>query len=439
MAVMVPDRRGTAPQGASALRIIVQKFGGTSVSTPDRRTLVAERVQQALDDGYAPVVVVSAMGRAGDPYATDTFIQMAREIYPDTHPREMDMLIGCGELISAVLVCNTLKARGIPAMALTGGQAGIVTDSNFGNAQILRVNPEHLLRHLREGKVMVVAGFQGWTESGDIATLGRGGSDTTAAALGAALRAEVVDIYTDVDGIKTADPRIVPEAQTIPFTTYDEIVNLAHLGAKVIHPRAVEIAMRGNVPLRVRSTFEDSPGTLVTYSIETAPGFGERPSNRLITGVTHMPGMAQVKVMLPATSSGEHIPETELKIFRHLADAGISIDLITVSPELKSFIVPEEVVDKTCRVLESLGCPAQVMRQCAKVSIVGSRMQGVPGVMASMVEALHEAGVPILQTSDSHLTISCLVHQRDMERAVRALHRKFGLDARGQGGSAHAV
>lgn len=406
------------------MKIIVQKFGGTSVSTLERRKLVAERVLQAVKDGYTPVVVVSAMGRAGDPYATDTFIQMAHQIYSETHPREMDMLIACGELISSVLICNTLLAHGLNAMALTGGQAGIVTDDNFGNAQILRINPEHLLRHLREGKILVVAGFQGWTESGDITTLGRGGSDTTAAAIGAALKAEAVDIYTDVDGIKTADPRIVPEAKTIPITTYDEIVNLAHLGAKVIHPRAVEIAMRRNVPLRVRSTFQDSPGTLVTYSIEGTQGFDVESTGRIITGVTHLPNMAQIRFRpgaVPAASS-------DIKVFRAVADAGVSVDLINVSPDRKSFIVSEPVADKTSRIIEALGLEVEIHRGCAKVSIVGLRMRGVPGIMATMVEALNEAGVEIIQTSDSHVTISCLIEMPDMEKAIRALHQKFELD-----------
>lgn len=420
------DRGRSRPiEEATNLRIIVQKFGGTSVSTPERRNQVADRVQQAIKEGYTPVVVVSAMGRVGDPYATDTFIQMAQSIYPETHPREMDMLIACGELISSVLVCNTLKARDLDALALTGGQAGIVTDENFGNAQILRVSPDHLLRYLRGGKIPVVAGFQGWTENGDITTLGRGGSDTTAAAIGAALRADAVDIYTDVDGIKTADPRIVPEAKTIPVTTYDEIVNLAHLGAKVIHPRAVEIAMRRNVPLRVKSTFEDSPGTLVTYSIEGAQGFDVENNGRYITGVTHLPDMAQIHFW-PGASTKD---SSDIKVFRAIADAGISVDFINVSPDRKSFIVPEPLADKTRRIIENLGFEAEALKGCAKVSIVGLRMRGVPGIMATMVEALSEAGVGVIQTSDSHVTICCLLKTTDMEKAIRALHRKFQLDS----------
>lgn len=424
---------GSRPGEVPGMRIIVQKFGGTAVATADGRRQVADRVRQAVESNLAAVVVVSAMGRAGDPYATDTFLKLAQDIYPETAPRELDMLIGCGELISAVIMCNTLKAHGLDAVALTGGQAGIVTDSSFGEAQILRVNPEHTLRHLREGKVVVVAGFQGWTENGDIATLGRGGSDTSAAALGAALRAEVVEIYTDVDGLKTADPRIVPDARTIPVTTYDEIVNLAYHGAKVIHPRAVEIAMRRNIPLRIRNTFDDSPGTLVTYSIEAIASFaeaGERAGLRLISGVTHQPGLAQVRVRRPDGLSAGNV---QLKLFRALADANISVDLINVSAAEVSFTVPESVCDKACRVLRGIGLDVDAVPDCARISIVGSRIHGQPGIVAMMVEALAEAGVEMLQTSDSHVTISCLVRRPDMERAVRALHERFGLGGSGPG------
>lgn len=406
------------------MRLIVQKFGGTSVSTPERRAQVADRVGHAIDEGYQPVVVVSAMGRAGDPYATDTFIQMATSIYKDTDPREMDMLIGCGELISAVILTNTLMSRGITAHAFTGGQAGIVVDGNFGNANILRVNPEHLVQSMKGGIVPVVAGFQGWTEAGEIATLGRGGSDTTAAALGAVLRAEVVEIYTDVDGIKTADPRIVPEARTIDVTTYDEIVQLAHQGAKVIHPRAVEIAMRRGVPLRVKSTFDDSPGTLVTYSIEATGAFPEMRADRIITGVTHIPAMARVVVPIKEEAAEADL---EVEIFRSLADAGISVDLINVSPEQKSFAIPERLADRAERVLVSLGLKPKIQRGCAKVSVVGTGMRGVPGVMANVAEALRGASVKILQTADSHVTISCLIRSEDIEKAVRALHEQFRL------------
>jgi aspartate kinase len=410
-------------RGGSPLRIIVQKFGGTSLATAQYRETVADRVTATRRRGLVPVVVVSAMGRAGDPYATDTLIELARSVYRDMPPREMDLLMSCGEVISAVILAGILRRRGEPAVVLTGGQAGIITDRNFGNARILRVEPEHLRRHLDRGDLCIVCGFQGVAETGDVTTLGRGGSDTTAAALAVALRAELVEIYTDVEGVKTADPRIVPEARTLRVVSYEEIFQMAHQGAKVVHPRAVELAMRANVPVRVRSTFGDDDGTLITHSFEVGEAVAEMARGRVITGVTHVPDLALVTV-----ADGMANQESAVRVFRPLADAGISVDLINVSPDRRSFAVRAEEAEKARRILEAEGFRVQVTGDCAKVSIVGSGMHGLPGVMAALMEALHQEGIPVLQTADSHVTISCLVPRSAMERAVQALHRKFGLD-----------
>lgn len=402
------------------MRIIVQKFGGTSVATAEGRETVARRVRQAVQDGYATVVVVSAMGRKGDPYATDTLIQLANSASSDLAPREMDLLLSCGEIISSVLLAATLKESGIPAVAMTGGQAGIQTDDSFGSAQIVKVDPAPLMERLRQGQVAVVAGFQGVNAAGEVTTLGRGGSDTTAAALGGALKAEVVEIYTDVDGVKTADPRLVADARTLNVTTYDELAQMAHYGAKVVHPRAVEIAMQYQVPLRVRSTFSDGPGTLITYSAEAGVAWGEPFSDRPVTGVTHVGGLAQVVVR---TGRDYATP----RLFRRLANAGISVDLISVSQESSAFSIREERAAQAEAILTELGLDLQVRLGCAKVSVVGSGMRGRPGVMATVAEALYAAGVPIWQTADSHVTISCLVPVAQLQVAVQALHDAFEL------------
>ena len=411
------------------MRIIVQKFGGTSVATAEGRKMVARRVEQAVRDGYATVVVVSAMGREGAPYATDTLIQLANTACTDLAPREMDLLLSCGEIISSVIMAAILKSNGIPATALTGGQAGILTDENHGAAHILKVDPTPMLNRLRQGLVVVVAGFQGVTRTGEITTLGRGGSDTTAAALGGALKAEVVEIYTDVDGVKTADPRLVPEARTLSVTTYDEIAQMAHYGAKVVHPRAVEIAMQRRVSLRIRSTFEDGLGTLITYSLEAAgTTWSELVSDNPVTGVTHVTGLAQVVIR-----AGQ--AEQALPIFRSLAESGISVDLINVSPEAKSFCVEERKAGQAEAILRDLGLDPVVRHGCAKVSVVGSGMRGRPGVMATVAAALSGAGVEILQTADSHVTISYLVEATHLQTAVQALHDAFGLGGEGAGSS----
>lgn len=404
------------------MRIIVQKYGGTSVATRESRQLLAEHVAEAVKAGFAPVVVVSALGRRGDPYATDTLVGLACDESPDTSPRELDLIMSCGEVIASVIVCGALRACGLEAIALTGGQAGIFTDGTFCNAEIRRLVPEAILAQLKAGKVVVVAGFQGVGESGDITTLGRGGSDTTAAALGAALQAELVEIYTDVDGVKTADPRLVPDARTIDELTYEEVFQMANGGAKVVHPRAVEIAMRHGVPLRVRSTFAASPGTLIQreHSDFTCP---EPRPERPVTAIAHVAGLSRFAVAAGRGSLINHA-----NTFRALASAGISVDMISVTPETCSFVIASEQADQAEGVLEMIGLSTEALRSCAKVSIIGVGMRGQPGVMAAVSEALQLAGVEILQTVDSHMTISCLVRSADLERAARALHQRFGLD-----------
>ena len=247
------------------MKIIVQKFGGTSVASEEARIAVKDKVQQAIRNGFAPVVVVSAMGRKGAPYATDTLIDTLKEANISVNVREMDMLMCCGEIISSCVMAATLQKYGINAMALTGGQAGIITDSQFGAARIKNIKVSYLMRLLESGIIPVVCGFQGMTENNfKFTTLGRGGSDTSAAALGAALKADCVEIYTDVEGIMTADPRLVKEANILEQISYAEVCQMAYNGAKVIHPRAVEIAMGSNIPMYVKSTFSDAPGTLIT-------------------------------------------------------------------------------------------------------------------------------------------------------------------------------
>jgi len=405
------------------LKIIVQKFGGSSLSSSEKRNQAVDKVISAKNEGYACVVVVSAIGRAGDPYATDTLINLAREIHKEINPRELDLLLNCGEIISAVILSQEFNGLGHESIVLNGAQAGIITDRTFNEARILKINPERITKNLQENKIVIVPGFQGVTEGGDLTTLGRGGSDTTAAALGVALNAEFVDIFTDVDGIKTADPRIVEDAKTLEVVSYNEICNLAQQGAKVIHPRAVEIAMQSNIPLRVRSTFTDTPGTLVTNYGETYNTV-EISSDRLLTGITHVPNVTQLKISINETDDPKGL---ELKIFRAMALSNISVDFINVYPHQVIFTVKDENAEKAEKIIGNIGLEVEVKPGCSKVSAVGANMAGVPGVMASIIEALTEENIQILQTADSHTTIWCLVCKEDMEKAVRALHNKFKL------------
>ena len=406
------------------MRILVQKFGGTSVATAERRVSVVSKVAEAVHSGYSPVVVVSAIGRSGDPYATDTFLSMVKGICPDLPKRELDLLMSCGEVISGTVLVSTLNSLGFEAVLFTGGQAGIITDQEFGDARIVRVEPSRILEQLAKGKVVVVTGFQGKTEDGQITTLGRGGSDTTASALGVALDAEAIDIYTDVEGIMTADPRIVEDARTIDTLTYNEICQMAYQGAKVIHPRAVEIAMQRNIPLRIKSTFSNAPGTLVTNVCPDRGVGTDITSDRILTGIAHTPNVTQLRV-LTGDIPDQHL--TDKRIFKSMALADISVDFISVQPEAVLYTVQDEVATKAVKILQNMGFEPGVVPSCAKVSIVGGGIAGVPGVMADMVEALSDAGIPILQSADSHTTIWVLVHKEDMVTAVQTLHQKFHL------------
>ena len=401
---------------------MVQKYGGTSVATPEQRELVVTKIREALDHNYDVVVVVSAMGRYGAPYATDTLINLAKEINPDPCPRELDLLMMCGELISTVVMAQTLRRHGIEAKAFTGGQAGIITDQQFGEARIIEVKPQKILDALKMKKVPVVAGFQGITKEFEATTLGRGGSDTTATALGVALQAEAVEIYTDVNGVMTTDPHLVPQAKPLKVMTYSELCEMAHLGAKVIHPRAVEIAMNGRIPLRIKSVFSEGAGTLICDQPPSADM--EIKTDKMVTGLAYIPELAQFNLFCPqdVNTSGK-----ALEVFNLLAEAGISLDMIQVSPQRITFTVKEALLDRTTALLEETGLEFKGAKGFAKVSVVGAAMRGVPGVMARVVNGLYKANVQLFQTTDSHTNIGCLVRQEDMTKALKALHDEFGL------------
>lgn len=399
-------------------RVVVQKFGGTCLASRGDRQKAVARVEDALRSGLQPVVVVSAMGRQGDPYATDTLLSL---LPADGHvsPRDLDLLLACGEILSAVVFVAELHAAHLVGSALTGAQAGIVTDGRHTMARIVRVDPARVVALLQVNHIPVVCGFQGATEEGEITTLGRGGSDTSAVALAAALGAEAVEIYKDVDGVKTADPRLVPQARTIPRLDYDETFELARQGAKVIHPRAVEIARQAGLRVQVRPLHGEAAGTWI------GPGTAQdlwpgRRVDRAVVGVTQRQGCVQVRVPDGRNVSDQHV-------FAALADAGISVDLIHVFPDFRSFLVSQEQAADAVNILTGLGLDPQVRPRVAKVTVVGSAIHELPGVMAHVARALAEAEVPILATSDSHQSISCLVPEEMLPVAVQALHGAFHL------------
>lgn len=402
------------------MKIIVQKFGGTSVKDEESRHQAIKHVKAAIEDHFKVVVVVSAMGRAPYPYATDALLGLVDFPRHAISNREYDLLLSCGEVISSVVFSNQLRKEGLDSIALTGRQAGFITTDDFTQAKIIDMDVDRLKKELMIHDVIVVTGFQGQTRDGEVTTLGRGGSDTSAAALGASLDAEFIDIFTDVDGIKTADPRVVESAKTLDVVTYNEIVNLAYQGAKVVHPRAIEIAMQSKVPIRVRDTSKMTVGTLVTGSIDETKG--KDINDRLVTGIAHVSGVAQIKIQ-----TNEDVFAMHSEVFSALAEDLISVDFINMFPNGLLFTVPELLLEKAIERIKALGYSPTFSKNCAKVSVVGAGMTGVPGVTAKIVNSLNEKNIQILQSADSHTSIWVLVKNEDVNQAINALHEAFQL------------
>jgi aspartate kinase len=402
--------------------IVVQKFGGTSVGTVDRIQAVADRVVRTREDGNDVIVVVSAMGET-----TDELLAKARTIAEVPHPRELDMLLTSGERITMALLGIALNERGCRAASYTGSQAGIITDTTHGAAKILEIRPKRILEALVQGNVVVLAGFQGLSSQYEITTLGRGGSDLTAVAMASAVGAEVCEVYTDVAGVCTADPRFVPTARKLPVVSYDEMLELAAAGAKVLQSRSVEVARRASLKIHVRSAFSDAEGTWIR---EVDVGELE---GVLINGVALDDDEA--KVTIDAVPDRPGVAAT---IFKAVAAEGVNVDMIVQNVSHDgttdlSFTVPIADLARLRPSLETLtkeiGAErVEVDDGVAKVSLVGAGMKAAPGVAADMFDALAAEGINIEMISTSPIRVSCVVRREDGERAVRAVHTRFGLD-----------
>jgi aspartate kinase len=405
------------------MAFLVQKYGGSSVADAERIKNVARRIADTRDKGEQVVVVVSAMGDT-----TSELIELAHRVSTQPSERELDVLLSTGEIVSSTLLAMALKDMGYKAISLTGGQAGIKTDTAHSRARILKIDPKRMVGELDKGNVVIVAGFQGISESEDITTLGRGGSDTTAVALAASLGAEVCHIYTDVEGVYTADPRLVPEARRLTEMGYEEMLELASYGAKVIHPRAVELGELFNVSIKVASSFTDSPGTLIHG------GVSMEVRNR-VRSVAHDLDVAKITVVgLPDQ------PGIAAVIFEPLAKASVSVDTIVQNASIENitdltFTVAKSQLNRAMEVVkpiaESIGA-----RQCVsnsrlgKVSVIGTGMQNAPGYAARMFGALSERGINIQLITTSEIRITCIIEEAKVQDAVRALHRVFELETK---------
>ncbi len=408
--------------------LIVQKYGGSSVADAEGLKRVANRIVATKKAGHQVVVVVSAMGDT-----TDELIDLANQVSPMPHGRELDMLLTAGERISMALLAMAIGNLGHEAQSFTGSQAGVITDSKHGAARIIDVTPGRIQEALKEGAIAIVAGFQGISQdTKDITTLGRGGSDTTAVALAAALEADVCEIYTDVDGVFTADPRVVPTARKLKTVTYEEMLELAASGAKVLHLRCVEYARRFDLPIHVRSSFSNNEGTWV---VKDHPEGGDM-EQAIIAGIAHDRSEAKITIVGVPDRTG-----TAAHIFQAIADAQINIDMIVQNVSAAatgltdiSFTLPKAEGPKATEILNKIKgevgfSSLQYDDQVGKLSLVGAGMRSHPGITAQFFACLSEAGVNIEMISTSEIRISIICRESDLDKGVRAAHTAFGLDA----------
>ncbi|KTB47704.1 aspartate kinase [Dehalogenimonas alkenigignens] len=402
------------------MAIIVQKYGGTSVANAERIRAVARRIIATKEKGNQVVVVVSAMGDA-----TDDLIELARELSEHPDPRELDVLMSTGEIVSSTLLAMALKQMGHEAISLSGAQAGIKTDASHSRARITGIEPERIHRELHKGRIVIVAGFQGITDSMEVTTLGRGGSDTSAVALAAILGAEICERFTDVDGVYTADPRVVPEARRLKEISYEEMLELATYGAKIMHPRAVELGQLYNIPILVASSFNDNPGTLIHG--------GKMEIRNKVSGIAHDLDVAKITLVgIPDK------PGIAASLFEPLAKAGVSVDTIVQNASVAritdiTFTLAESDLKKAMDVVkpiaEKLGATSIAAdANIGKISIVGTGIQNTPGYAAKMFRALYDAGINIDLISTSEIRITVIIEEGKVKEAVKALHKAFELE-----------
>ena len=419
------------------MSIIVHKYGGTSVGTPERIKNVARRVGKIRKEGHDVVVIVSAMG-----HTTDELIDLMHKITENPDSREYDMLVSTGEQVSAALLAMALQDLGCPAISLTGGQAGVVTEDIYRKARIKEVRLERIKKELKEGKVVVITGFQGIDSKGDIITIGRGGSDTSAVAIAAALKAEVCDIYTDVDGVYTADPRIVPEARKLKYISYEEMLELASLGAQVLHPRSVECASIYNMVIHLRSSMKEEEGTYIMSAaqiiklldVARSKEVGKMEKKEAVRGIALDENVAKVGILKVPDRPG-----VAARLFGALADEKINVDMIVQSihsagtqadmaftverTDMKKAV---EVTEKVAKELKAEGVISDP--DVCKVSLVGVGMVSQSGTASRMFDVLAAEKINIQMISTSEIKISCVIRREEGKRAVQILHKAFGLE-----------
>lgn len=391
------------------MKKVILKFGGTSVATNENRKKIVNIIKKTINNGEFPIVVVSAIGRGGDNYSTDTLLGLISEKYKKNNKIGTDFLMCCGEFISTVVLSSCLYDNEIDSIPLTGGQAGLITDNVYGNAKAIKYDNNLINKFINKNIIPIVAGFQGINEELFFTTFGRGGSDTTACLLGYTLDATRVEIYTDVDGVMTADPRIVPSAKLVSKLSYNEIFQLAEMGAKVVHPKAVLVAKQKNIKVYVKNTMKDNIGTIIS----------NESSNKPVVSITSMSNRVQI-IINKKDNKNEYY-----NILDIIAKNKISLDLISIFADRQIFTISLEDREKFVELAHNYNIKFNIKDNCSKISLIGEGMKGIPGVMSKIYSTLVKNNIEVLQTSDSHMSIWCLVDDNDKDLAIKVLHEAF--------------
>lgn len=395
------------------MECILQKFGGTSVQTKNSRLICISKIKESIYNGNKTVVVISAIGRKNDPYSTDELLSLVSENFKKNNPLYLDKLISCGEIISSIVFTSELQSNNVNALPLIGQDIGILTDNNFGNAKILNIDTSNIEKLLSENIIPVIAGFQGVTSDGNITTLGRGGSDISAVKLATALNCDRVEFFKDVDGLMTADPKIVSKAKSIEEISYEELFELSSYGNNIIHPEAVKVAMDENIPIIIKNTFNSFKGTVINNNISKDEDY--------FKGMTYLKDCIQIKIFKNENLNNENY----YKVFQKISDENINIDFINIFVDHKVFTIYKDDFEDIKTILNDYEIKYEIIRACSKIGIVKANLKKISITIARLIELLHREGIDVLQTNHSNMSIWILVKNSDLEESLNIIHENF--------------
>ena len=395
------------------MECILQKFGGTSVQTKNSRLICISKIKESIYNGNKTVVVISAIGRKNDPYSTDELLSLVSENFKKNNPLYLDKLISCGEIISSIVFTSELQSNNVNALPLIGQDIGILTDNNFGNAKILNIDTSNIEKLLSENIIPVIAGFQGVTSDGNITTLGRGGSDISAVKLATALNCDRVEFFKDVDGLMTADPKLVSKAKSIEEISYEELFELSSYGNNIIHPEAVKVAIDENIPIIIKNTFNSFKGTVINNNISKDEDY--------FKGMTYLKDCIQIKIFKNENLNNENY----YKVFQKISDENINIDFINIFVDHKVFTIYKDDFEDIKTILNDYEIKYEIIRACSKIGIVKANLKKISITIARLIELLHREGIDVLQTNHSNMSIWILVKNSDLEESLNIIHENF--------------